>query len=197
MILSDRVSGKVSVWGLLTAGILTLVALPGWSWAQQHPPPDGTKSGVASINDLKLGAGVGSIKGLELREVQGPSPTSGPPLSFAEYKGLELLAVQGPSPNSGLPLSFGEHKDLELLAVQVPSPPGQETTDARLQKLEAEIQRLSRLLEQPRDVQVRLAPVVNDPSKAAGTTDVAASGNQGGGGSGGGMSGPIDPEGTS
>jgi beta-lactamase regulating signal transducer with metallopeptidase domain len=35
MILSDRVSGKLSSWGILAAVCLSLVALPGWSWEQE------------------------------------------------------------------------------------------------------------------------------------------------------------------
>ncbi len=35
MILSDRVSGKVSVWGFLAAGLLAIAALPGWSFGQK------------------------------------------------------------------------------------------------------------------------------------------------------------------
>jgi beta-lactamase regulating signal transducer with metallopeptidase domain len=46
MILSDRVAGNVSVWGLVTAGFLAVTALPGWSWAQELPDQDGASSGV-------------------------------------------------------------------------------------------------------------------------------------------------------
>jgi len=37
MILSERVSGKVSGWGLLAAIVFALVALPGWSLGQDQP----------------------------------------------------------------------------------------------------------------------------------------------------------------
>jgi beta-lactamase regulating signal transducer with metallopeptidase domain len=37
MILSDRVSGKMSWWGLLAAMIFALMALPGWSLGQDRP----------------------------------------------------------------------------------------------------------------------------------------------------------------
>ncbi len=39
MILSDRVSGKMSWWGLFAAIVFALVALPGWSLGQDQPPP--------------------------------------------------------------------------------------------------------------------------------------------------------------
>jgi beta-lactamase regulating signal transducer with metallopeptidase domain len=106
MILSDRVSGKVSGWGLLTAGLLAVVALPGWSLAQEQPPHDGVLSGVV---DERL-----STDGLELDVVQVPPP-----------------------------------KATESTATPVDAASPTESTAARLQKLEAEIQRLSRLLEQP------------------------------------------------
>ena len=35
MILSDRVSGKLSLWGLLAAGSFALAAVPGWSFGQK------------------------------------------------------------------------------------------------------------------------------------------------------------------
>ena len=38
MILSDRVSGKVSLAGLVAASVLALVALPGWTFAQKAAP---------------------------------------------------------------------------------------------------------------------------------------------------------------
>jgi beta-lactamase regulating signal transducer with metallopeptidase domain len=44
MILSDRVSGKVSRWGLVAALALALAALPGWSRGQQTPAPDKPKA---------------------------------------------------------------------------------------------------------------------------------------------------------
>src|SRR5437764_13762842 len=37
MILSERVSGKVPVWGMITAMALVAVALPGWSLGQHEP----------------------------------------------------------------------------------------------------------------------------------------------------------------
>src|SRR4029079_17199845 len=39
MILSDRVSGKLSSWGVLAAVLFAAVALPGWSAAQQEVVP--------------------------------------------------------------------------------------------------------------------------------------------------------------
>jgi len=106
MILSDRVSGKVSVWGLLTAGFLALAALPGWSLAQQNRPQDGVLSSV--VDD---------------------QPSSG----------IRLVS----------PLQVTTTKAPEAAAHLVETASQSETTAARLQKLEAEIQRLSRLLEQP------------------------------------------------
>src|SRR4029453_13854044 len=53
MIFSDRVSGKVSVFGLVMAGCLALVSLPGWSLdepsgADKAPRPGGAGAQPAS-----------------------------------------------------------------------------------------------------------------------------------------------------
>jgi beta-lactamase regulating signal transducer with metallopeptidase domain len=104
MILSDRVGNKVSVSGFVMAGILALVALPGWSWAQQPPAREVVLQGV--VDDLPL----------------------------AE------VVLHGGFPVAGSALETVAQSDETASAVGA--------TAARLDKLEAEISRLSRLLEQ-------------------------------------------------
>lgn len=123
MILSDRVSGKVSAWGLLAAGFLALVALPAWSLAQPQPPQDGG----LSVSDER-------------------APIDPPPLSLSQ-----VTAPKAP----------------ETTAPPVETASQHETTDARLQKLEAEIQRLSRLLAQPKPPWLQPRHVPNRLSQEA------------------------------
>jgi beta-lactamase regulating signal transducer with metallopeptidase domain len=54
MILSDRVSGKVSWPGMLAAIGLALVALPGWSLGQSQPPNPPTPPPEVTGRDLKI-----------------------------------------------------------------------------------------------------------------------------------------------
>jgi beta-lactamase regulating signal transducer with metallopeptidase domain len=103
MILSDRVVGKVSVSGYVIAGFLCLVALPGWSWAQQHPKQE--------------------VGFQEAMVVYGPS-------TEAASRGTPPVASSG-APESAL--------QSEEVAKQ---------TAARLEKLEAELRKLSQLVEQ-------------------------------------------------
>jgi beta-lactamase regulating signal transducer with metallopeptidase domain len=50
MILSDRVSGKLSLAGLVTASVLALVALPGWTFAQKPASLAGEEAGQSGAD---------------------------------------------------------------------------------------------------------------------------------------------------
>jgi beta-lactamase regulating signal transducer with metallopeptidase domain len=99
MILSDRVSGKRSSWGILVAMLFALVALPGWSLAQQKP------------------------------EAEGPDV-----FRLNASKSRVTVAMTGKTAPSEIGL-------LEAGDEQRPE------ASARIEKLEAEVQRLTRLLE--------------------------------------------------
>jgi beta-lactamase regulating signal transducer with metallopeptidase domain len=106
MILSDRVSDKVSVPGLLTASFLALVALPGWSLADQEPPRNESSTGF--VDDIAYAVP------FEPNAVQ-----------------AQDRPAETPQPNARAPESASSAG----------------TTAERLQKLEADIQKLTRFLE--------------------------------------------------
>jgi hypothetical protein len=112
MILSDRVSGRVSPLGLVAPALLACAALPGWSLAQQEPAPRG------SLTD---------------------------PVDNRAHTAVFIVTGQDPSTNAGVAKpQVGE------------SPVARESTSARLQKLEADIQRLSLLLKTPQTAHLAL-----------------------------------------
>jgi beta-lactamase regulating signal transducer with metallopeptidase domain len=124
MILSDRVSGNVSLWGFLMAGVLPLVALPAWTMAQQEFPQDKVMSDV-----LDDGA------------------PSGDRLLGAPRVITKFAAVRTATP-------------VETVSQN-------ETLAARLEKLEAEIHRLSQLIEQTQKRGPQPPPVPFQPPRDA------------------------------
>jgi beta-lactamase regulating signal transducer with metallopeptidase domain len=107
MILSDRVSGNMSACGFIAAGVLALMALPGWSTAQQSAPRRETPSGASGLQ--------APAESLRSEPSQDPLIADAQASTSTRETSTQSEAIAG-----------------------------------RLERLEAEIQRLAKLLEQSR-----------------------------------------------
>ncbi len=105
MILSDRVSGKVSVAGFLAAGFLAIAALPGWSFGQK---PDAAPAKTAVQAEPGEGATAARLQQIEaelkrlssLLEHTKPSEGLKPPPPGEGVKGESVIHWRTYSPTS-------------------------------------------------------------------------------------------------